>query len=157
MDEIIENSRKTFSRPKAEVEKSITDWHEEGKVVAPTKSATSRPYTPDKQVPTQVAKHEPKPIDLRGRKEERPSQPSKPLVLAPLTPPISLKSVSEKKDNQRKPDAKHISDLRDALKAVVGEKPKVVVTSVPPPQPGPQPQIKKEPSPEELKKILDVS
>ena len=166
VDEIIANSRKTFSRPKAEVEKNISDWHEEGKAVAPTKSATARPYTPDKQAPVHVVKQEPKPIDIRGHKEERPQQPKPPAPIYP-TPSISLKSVSEKKDNQRRPDEKHISDLRDALKAVTGVSPVKSENSRALPASGglrrdsnlsasPPPQPKKEPSPEELKKILDV-
>ncbi|MFZ2484901.1 MAG: TraM recognition domain-containing protein, partial [Minisyncoccia bacterium] len=173
VDEIIENSRKTFAKSKIEVEKNIVDWHEEGKAVAP-KSATARPYTPDKPVPAPVVKQEPKPIDIRGNRQERPvAQPivqPKPQPVAPPVPHVSLKNLNEHNNNQRKPDAKHVSDLRDALKAVTagsGIPPKAVMGSEkitnPKPQitnntqiPNPRPEIKHGPSPEELKKILNV-
>jgi len=124
VDEIKQHSRQTFSKPKSEVEKVITDWHEEGKPVV---------------VPRPAA---PKPINIR------------PAPAPPQT--VSLKKINEEKNNQRKPDAKHVSALRDALKAVVGHRPttnNLQPTTIPKPVPSPKPL---EPSPEELKKILDV-
>ncbi|MDO8569613.1 MAG: type IV secretion system DNA-binding domain-containing protein [bacterium] len=128
VQEIIDNSRKIFAKPRSEVEKYIADWHEEGKTITP-KSAPLK------------------------------SAPSKPIIQQPkpfIPQPISLKKINEEKDNQRKPDVKHVSDLRDALKAVVGN------------QPPPRSDLKSDsqgqtlapkrtgPSQEELKKILDV-
>lgn len=158
VDEIIENSRKTFARPKSEVEKNITDWHEEGrpvpKVTVPKVVLETRatpvpvPISAPALVPKPIEK---KPIDIRGGKS------------------ISLENLKEKNNNQRKPDAKHVSDLRDALKAVISNKP---TTNNQQPTANPkletrsrQPearlndtvgQAKTGPSPEELKKILDV-
>ena len=86
-----------------------------------------------------------------------------------------MEQLKKKTDNQRKPDVKHLSDLRDALKAVVGNKP---TTNSPrqggasqqPTNSNSQPttvknlesstknlEPKSGPSPEELKKILDLS
>ena len=88
----------------------------------------------------------------------RPAAP-KPINIRPAPAPpqtVSLKKINEEKNNQRKPDAKHVSALRDALKAVVGHRPttnNLQPTTIPKPVPSPKPL---EPSPEELKKILDV-
>ena len=139
VQEIINNSRKVFAKPRSEVEKRITDWHEEGKVIPPKPVAPkTAPPKPIPQKPfTTTTKYEPK-------AEFKPPQP------------ISLKKISEEKDNQRKPDVQRVSALRDALKAVVGN------------QPPPRSDLKSDsqgqtlapkrtgPSPEELKKILDV-
>src|SRR3990167_6882236 len=52
VSEIIENSRKLFSRARDMVEKQITDWHTEGKVVSEPKAAPTlgKPMTPYKPV-----------------------------------------------------------------------------------------------------------
>ena len=136
VDEIIESSRKTFARPRGEVEKQITDWHEEGRVV--------------------VSKSPPKFIPKISHIKAMPKQSEE----AAPPKPVSLKEVEKKKDNQRKPDVKHLSDLRSALKSMIGDQ----VTSSPKPETPDHNQFqsikqepKKEPTPEELKKILNVS
>lgn len=150
--EIVENSRKTFARPRSVVEKEIVDWHDEGKVMEGPKMTAYKPTAP-------------KAIDTRSLLMEKPTSTSlgtsKPVfqsqqqVLAPApkpVPKISLDNLKNNNNNQRKPDVKNVSALRDALKAVVGDaQPKVESKPVPSlsPQSGP--------SPEELKKILDVS
>ncbi|OGJ00083.1 hypothetical protein A3I90_00560 [Candidatus Nomurabacteria bacterium RIFCSPLOWO2_02_FULL_41_9] len=130
------------------VEKAIADWHEEGRVV---------PKTPLSKAPMAfptAKSQEKKPIDSREKK----------VVSIPL-PSISLKDLKEKNNNQRKPDVRHIADLRDALKAVVGTSAEQKNSSSLPTSGGlrrdkdfsvPPSQTKREPSPEELKKILDV-
>ena len=130
VEEIIEHSRKTFARPRSEVEKYITDWHQEGRVAIRT--------APPKAV------HMPPPASPAARPPEK-----KPL------PSISLERLKAKTDNQRKPDAKHIADLRDALKAIVGER--SITNDQQQPTINLKPEPKKEPTPEELKNILDVS
>ncbi|MEK7177187.1 MAG: type IV secretory system conjugative DNA transfer family protein [Patescibacteria group bacterium] len=141
VDEIIEHSRKAFSRPRADVEKSITDWHEEGRLQAPAKThppkVTSNPH---------VIKPQPRPYIP-------PPSPNPPPRQTPPQPPpppqnISLDSLKKKTDNQRKPGAEHVSALRDALKTAMKNQPE--------PQKSNEVSQKKEPSPEELKKILDV-
>ena len=139
VEEIIKSSRETFAQPRSEVEKRIIDWHEEGQV------AVKMP-APKASAPSQVVRPivQPSPSRLPEKKP---------------FPSISLGSLNAKANNQRKPDAKHISDLRDALKAVVGNRP---TTNNPQPTTAkPIPSAKplepnKEASPEELKKILDV-
>ncbi len=144
VDKIIEYSRKTFAQPRSEVEKRITDWHEEGRAVI----RTAPPKTVVRVSP---------PVLPVARPPER-----KPL------PSLSLGSLNAKVDNQRKPDAKHVSDLRDALKAVVGAgaPAKPENSHALPASSGlrrdsnlsasPSPKVTNGPSPEELKKILDV-
>ena len=141
VQEIINNSRNVFAKPRSEVEKRIADWHEEGKVISP-KPVAPKP-SPPKPIPQKpfTTKYEPK-------AEFKSPQP------------ISLKKISEEKDNQRKPDVQRVSALRDALKAVVDEnkitnnQPQITNNTQ---IPNPKLEPKQGPSPEELKKILDVS
>ncbi|MEX0919235.1 MAG: type IV secretory system conjugative DNA transfer family protein [Parcubacteria group bacterium] len=143
VDLIVESSRKQFSRPKDEVEKLIVDWHEEGKNV------NSSPQTKNKLEPES---REPKTIDFRGKKDTEYKEFKNPAPFIPSTAPPPLASLEKLKvqnNNQRKPDAKHVSDLRDALKAVTGgsKAPSGVENS--------KPKDKSGPSPDELKKIFD--
>jgi len=141
VQEIINNSRNVFAKPRSEVEKRIADWHEEGKVISP-KPVVPKPVPP-KPVPQKpfITKYEPK-AEFKSLQ------------------PISLKKISEEKDNQRKPDVQRVSALRDALKAVVDEnkitnnQPQITNNTQ---IPNPKLEPKQGPSPEELKKILDVS
>jgi len=141
VQEIINNSRNVFAKPRSEVEKRIADWHEEGKVISP-KPVVPKPLPP-KPVPQKpfITKYEPK-AEFKSLQ------------------PISLKKISEEKDNQRKPDVQRVSALRDALKAVVDEnkitnnQPQITNNTQ---IPNPKLEPKQGPSPEELKKILDVS
>ena len=128
VEEILESSRRIFARPREVVEKNIVDWHEEGRLE--TKSA-SRP---------RETKNE----------ERKPIAPASPQIEFKPLPSISLQTLKDKNNNQRKPDAKHLSDLRAALKTVIGNRPtpnKKAEIKI---------EVRKEPSSEELKKILDV-
>jgi len=133
VEKIIESSRKIFAKPKSEVEKRISDWHEDS------------------------------PVTIKSPVLKMPAPPPviRPVVESPLNrpqekkpvPSISFSDLKEKNNNQRKPDPKRLSDLRDALKAVVGSQP-----TTPKLVPSPKPlEPSKGPSSEELKKILDVS
>jgi len=138
VDQIIEYSRKTYAKPRSEVEKTITDWHEEGRVAVkvPTpRAATTAPIAKPQETRPVVKKVQP-------------------VAVAPLST-VSLEGMKRKTDNQRKPDVKHLADLRDALKAVIGEPPVVAKTGDVSISLAASP-LKREPSPEELKKILDV-
>ena len=154
IDEVMAASRRRYSKPKAEVEKIIRDWHEN---------------------PIDPSAAGPKVIDIRGGKKET----NKPQERRPSPPPnnsrnfrplnnVSLNSLKyeKKKNNQKKPDPKNMSALRDALKAVTGGKTQSPEVQSPNKA---QEQIPKEnnlqtansklqtssgPSPEELKKIL---
>ncbi len=166
--EIVDNSRKMFARPRVIVEKDIVEWHAEGK--EEVKNPTARASTA-----VVSEKREPRAIDTRslaGEAKPKPASPIQPPVvrrepqISRPVPNVSLESLKGKTNNQRKPDDKHVSALRDALKAVVGEIPNptppakgekegVKLTQTPPTPPlsrgGNQ-----GPTPEELKKILDV-
>jgi len=139
VEEIVENSRRMFARPRADVEKSIKDWHEEGKVAtagsgfAP-RAAKSKPDTSEApRPPTQ-------------RKERKPEPTSTP-------PPVSLRDLKEKDNNQRKPNPKHLSDLRQALKNVVRDAPKE--NKKLPEEKSSSVSKGNGPTPEELKKVLN--
>ena len=84
-------------------------------------------------------------------------RPVAPKLLKKEPPAISLKELKQKEDNQRKPDQKNVSAMRDALKAMVGEPSKTKEKLLEPkPSALIQPVAKKEPTPEELKKLLGV-
>lgn len=153
--EIIESSRRTFSRPRSEVEKVIADWHVEGKVVVEPKGAHMTPYKPAAPK-LAVSKIEPKSVPPPPSPAPRPMP--KPLVN------LSLKNLVKPQDNQRKPDPKHVSDLRSALKTVIGEKqitpkeskfPTGQTNNKNPNLKTSNLQTSPGPSPEELKKILN--
>ncbi len=137
--QIIENSRKTFARDRASVEKDIVEWHAGGQEAMPAplpKIGSSRGTFP---------KREPRAIDVRSLAmeakaievkatvpvQQRPYQPPQRTQERPPRmqeqprkqelPKISLDAIKNKENNQRKPDVKNVNALRDALKAVVGE------------------------------------
>lgn len=159
--EIIESSRKAFSKPRFEVEKQISDWHEEGKQSAPAPA-------PKREGPSSTSFRTSRPIDIRGPKKPParevpvapPPMPRPEPRVEPSKPKISLGDLKEK-NNQKRPDQKSISDLRNALRAVVGNQPTVKPVEEKPKAPEQSaptsPKIeKREPTAEELRKILDV-
>lgn len=165
--EIIENSRKTFARAKLQVEKEIEAWHgkEEG---AQREVPKQSPYKPEYKVS--------KPIDIRGKKQTINNKQQTTIIRStqdeqddfkPLKA-LSLEDLKKKSDNQRHPSPQHMSDLRNVLMGMVknevksppakGETPKaegVINPTQPSPSQGRADAVKG-PSPEELKKLLDV-
>lgn len=142
--EVIAYSRNTYAKPRPMVEQAIIDWHGTPKETKPETKSSG-----------------PQSIDLRGG--EKPKRAPK--LLKPVepkkesAPKVSLEELKKKKDNQRAPDQKKVSALRDALSAVVGKE--EVVEKKPEPKPVPRPEpnpivSKGEPSPEELKKLLGL-
>ena len=157
--EIIENTRKVYSRPKAVVEKEITDWH------APSKnemSQASRPFQPRERYEPQH--HAPKPIDIR-RKEYKPELQIK-KELPPLTPSddfkplraISLDDLKKTNNNQREPSKQNVSDLKSALSNIIKtpNKPETKPIQKPEPKKEFKQETKNGPSAEELKALLET-
>lgn len=148
VQEILYSSRKAYARPRKEVEQAIMDWHGENKA--------GNGASPNPEPKPLFKKGEPKAIDTRSLASEKPKIAPKlvpkPPILGPKEPQkVSLEALHKKTNNQRKPDEKNVSALRDALKAVVGSEPK--------PEPKHEPkkaEPKKGPSSEELKKLLGV-
>lgn len=174
--EIIDTSRKSFGKPRAEVEKAIIDWHGEGKIMPPTEKVLPG------EVPKLIKKSAPKALDTRGLKSEKlespqaKSLPKPPPISMPKMelPKMSLESLKNKTNNQRKPDDKKVSALSDALKALgvnktenqqpttnnsqaPTPKPEIKVEEKKP-EPKPEPKLETKqsgPSTEELMKIFN--
>lgn len=143
--EIVANSRKTFARERAQVEKDIIEWHTAGQEAMPTpapKFGASRGTYPRRESSSNSfdrnQDRSPRPskaIDVRSLAMEAKvvetkatipqPQPQTPRRMEPapkpVLPKISLDNLKNKDNNQRKPDEKNVNALRDALKAVVGE------------------------------------
>ncbi|OGM92031.1 MAG: hypothetical protein A3J09_02865 [Candidatus Zambryskibacteria bacterium RIFCSPLOWO2_02_FULL_51_21] len=143
--EITENSRRVYAKSRSLVEKEIVEWH------APTEPPKPKILYPKTETPPPVSK--PGPIDARS------FTPAPKLIAKKSEAKISLEELKKKADNQRKPDQKNVSALRDALKQVVGERKndQAPMTNI---QPNSNPQTPKietkqnGPTPEELRKIL---
>lgn len=167
VQEIIESSRTNFASPRTKVEETIKGWHEEGKVEipkppkAPEKRAAQtidpRSFRQEKPAPRPKPQPEPK-------KEAPPADESggfKPLKAITLEEAAKQSKPSQPKNNQRPPDEKHLSDLRSALKAVVGDVPAMPKEEKKPLQTSLKRTNDPKPSPaeipeNELKKLLDV-
>ena len=169
--EITENSRLEFSRPRAEVEKNIVEWHELNSADGLKPEVRSAPAAPVIQYPANPDKKEgPEPIDTRGlsahksreekiRHQPQPKPEPRPYQEPKKVNPVSLENLKEKNNNQRKPDQKHISALREALSAVVKDRPEVAHNELMvehKPATEKAPDVKKEPSADELRKLLGV-
>jgi energy-coupling factor transporter ATP-binding protein EcfA2 len=201
VDKVIDNSRKIYAKPRSIVEKAIREWHEEGR--APEVKAP-RVERRDHDA-RQSERRDPKPIDIRGQRQSFDKPQNKPFDKAQGRPfdraqdkdekrvmkeaiqslpnddfkPLSaivIKDLEKKKDNQRKPSAENMNDLRSVLANLVKTEVKDAVTanahttlkqksepasapvSAPTPvvaQPAKEPvKTKKEVSPEELKNIF---
>lgn len=122
VSEIIKYSRESFARHKAEVERDIMHWHEEGRSAVVAQDRDRSVHKPaNRPLPQQTA----------------PKQEGK----------INLESLKNNFNNQRRPDVRHVSDLRNALKTVMAKE----HTEEPKTDSSP-----KGPSTEELRKILDA-
>ncbi len=193
VQEIKDSSRNQFARPRKVVEADIVEWHNDGKDALPEKSAGAKdfPVKKAKSIDTRsVGSKAPisKSFDKRRDQnlqdlkkmaiEELPSKGSNESGVEAGFKPLdktSLTSLKKENDNQRKPDAKKVSDLKAALNAVVGNKemskdasPKPKSATPTPKKPSASASTSAEskstpaagpngPSPEELKKILDAS
>lgn len=179
--EIIDSSRKMFAKTRSEIEEAIVEWHGVGKVLPLERdSASKSPYRPAKEP------YRPKPLDTRSYAPEPkaampmpipPPPLPKPLVAPRLEPKltvpqaslastsdsesrrVSLEVLKKKADNQRKPDEKNVSSLRDAVKAMVGElkeTPAIKPNPAPPKVVQDEPKAREEVSASELKKVLGI-
>ncbi|MES2213801.1 MAG: type IV secretory system conjugative DNA transfer family protein [Patescibacteria group bacterium] len=172
-EEAIANSRAQYTKPRAEVEKNINDWHEEGKVERPARAperserpmqrSTDRPADQferggDRRSPM-PRRSEPMPIDMRGKREETKIKKETPLPpvhddFKPLAS-ISLADFNKKNDNQRQPSPKNISDLRSVLANIVKAEPKPSPAPAPVQKSAPQAHAKEVPE-AELRALLGV-
>ncbi len=120
--DIIENSRAVFAHPRAEVEQQIRKWHE------PITSAPSRESRDSRESREPRENREPR--EERKPREAAPSPRPTPVAAVPvpkasMTPrpvapaqpkPVSLQSL--KRDNKT-PNQKNLSELKEALKGIV--------------------------------------
>jgi len=136
--EIIEQSRKNYTVPKAQIEKAIIEWH------------TPAPVAP-------APKTSPSPLlERKERVEPRPfiKKPE------PIKPKVSLEELKKKIDNQRRPDQGKVSALQEALKKITNNSQPTThnQNQIPKANEAKKPgslEARKEPSPEELEKILN--
>ncbi len=123
VDEIIDISRKTFAKPRAQVEKAIRDWHDEGRVVAkPKVEKDFRSEKPRENFYRDNIRKDNKVVHEERKEEKKikteavttlPQDDFKPLSA------ISLNNLNTKKDNQRKPSPQNIAELRSILSTMV--------------------------------------
>jgi hypothetical protein len=162
-EEVIENSRKQFARPRAEVEKVIIEWHQEG-----LRAAEPRP---EQRPPSlqREAQREP----FRERQENRPPAPQSQTVAREIpktdqTKEAFLKAAEELREKERvqrmnrekeriekekveqskkkNPSNENVSNLKEALSSVISK-----------PKTDPQPEPKKEVKQEESKNKNEIS
>jgi len=162
VQDVIAASRKTFSMPRQIVEKNIAEWYAEG--AQELVKAPKKPYGDERRGDARTRerrepmsdRREPKPIDFRGKREEKkeevqmkreamtelpnddfkPLSALKPAEAKPARPSISIHEVQKKKNNQREPSPQHVNDLRSALASIVKTPP---AESKPAPAPAPTP------------------
>jgi len=173
VQEVIAASRQAFSSPRQVIEKNIADWYAEGlreQVKAPSKKdymsrRQSDARGGERREPA-FDRRAPKPIDFRGKREEKkeethikreamhdlpaddfkPLSAIKPVEAKPAHPAASIHEIQKKKNNQREPSPQNVNDLRSALAHLVkepvkqkGEMPKPVT---PPKTEMPKPETK---------------
>ncbi len=174
VEEIIRQSRRVYAEPKANVEKRIQAWHEEGrkdKEVKPKKpegrSFEQRPrpeYKPEHKPEYRLEpKPEPKPKFVPTPvADESESLPAGEAGFKPLKN-LSLDVLKQKSNNQRPVSQKNVSDLKNALSSIIkttNQEPKPVTPPVsnPAPHKASQGEVKKprEVPEAELKALLDV-
>jgi hypothetical protein len=135
MEEIIDLSRKTYAKPRNEVEKAIKDWHEEGRVLPQSKlekfgeERRSRPDVRQNKAPiierrTFEPPRDTRPPHIKENKKAReeavislPKDDFKPLSA------IKLDVLKKPSDNQRKPSEKNLTELRSILSSMVKTQP----------------------------------
>jgi len=167
VNEIINHSRRTYARSRAEVEKAIVEWNVSAEVKAKAERENKELPRPKAIDTRSLASEQSKPEPTSLEKQKAP----KLLEKTKAQEKVSLEDIKNKNNNQRKPDAKNVSALRDALKAIGAnaeikrEKPapapekKLEKKEPAPPRQEPSEPQKMElngPSPEQLKKLLGV-
>lgn len=161
-EDIIRNSRRVYAESKEAVEKKISTWHEESRAAKPAPSRPSQntdrrfdPRREERRAPAPMPPQAPPPPQPPPKPAYIPKPPPPPIESAGDFKPLkslSLDALKPKSDNQRPASEKNVSDLKSALSSIV----KPSHNPVQAPAPTPKPQTKKEPTPEELKAILDV-
>jgi hypothetical protein len=152
--EIIENSRKNFSRPKAIVETEISNWHAPTRNEAPLKPKFEQPRVYRENPKPEYKKPEPRPV------QQNP-MPIDDSGFKPLKA-VSLEDLKKKNDNQRRPSQQNMSDLRNALFHVSKNEPLGHRPTTGEAKPEPKAEAKNEPvkkmsevHPDALRKILE--
>lgn len=112
-DEVVEESRRQFSRPRAEVEKEILEWYET-KIGSSSGSGVAKTGTTKKPLSKPKKKKIAGPPEGAVMMEEQPPSSSSTLSLSDLS-----------KKNKHKPKNEHVSELRDMLKKAMGDAPPV--------------------------------
>jgi hypothetical protein len=166
VEEILRNSRRVYAEPKADVEKKIMAWHEEGQMPKPAPRSKDKPQdrrSEERREPRGERRAPERPQanrqesrqEIRGEKREKPTPAPENSEGFQSLKNISLDALKQKSDNQRPASQKNVSDLKSVLSSIVKPAPEAKPAPAPV-APVPPPAKKKEPTPEELKAILDV-
>ena len=168
--EVLDMSRINYTSPKQQVEKSITDWHEEGQKREEKKEETKPPkseYKPEPRLePKPAPKLEPRALAkaLETVMKEKPVVPAPKVVQEVKRPepkPISLEALKSQgrddKNNNKEATEKNKNALKDALSKIKSTPvPAPAPVAPPKPEPAPTPKNNIKEIPEDvLKKVLN--
>jgi len=127
--DIIESSRRTYARPKAEVEEEIRKWHEtetearkdERREARPVKQDFSRPSQQERKPYANIKEIKQEKKDIFQKILEEEKKPT--TVPTPVAEPrekISLNTLRpQNQRNDKNPTPEHVSQLREALATLV--------------------------------------
>lgn len=168
-DEIIRYSRRVYASPREEVNQKIQAWHEEGRAQKENKRPEPRhneSRSEEKRYEKRNFEHRDRPNHVREevreeKRENREPQREKRIPMQndedfkPLSA-VSLQNLKQKSNNQRPASRENLNDLRSALSSIVKSESKPISEQHSPTRPEVKPEKKKEPTPEELKALLDA-
>ncbi|MES2223555.1 MAG: type IV secretory system conjugative DNA transfer family protein [Patescibacteria group bacterium] len=128
-EEIIAESRKTFARPRADVENEIKAWHEEAQISASenrrddrNKKFGSRPSPIDQALAAVLGKAPaPKPVQPSSQPTEQKRDPAydRERDLRKAVSLSYLRQTNQKPKEKKLPSEEHLAELRSALASVV--------------------------------------
>lgn len=159
--EIIESSRRLYSRSKEAVEADIAEWiiHKPTGGNGETQATRIDPRRdPRDRRPSRVeVGREVSPVKhhVEPEKVVRPA-PKRSEVLAPAPPTVSLKSLAQKGEGKEKSTGKHSADLKDVITAVQNELKNALPNEREVEKVEEKKEMKQEIPEAELKKMLEV-
>ncbi len=145
-DQVIDASRKDFASSRAEVEKTIIDWH------GPTATKEVKPMKPGDRI---VIEEKPKERDNYEDNKKIFQKAAEDLRQKEKNKKEVIQSEKVQQEKKKAPSQQNISSLKDALTSVMSrpqpkEEKKEETRHIPPPPPQPQPEKPKTGSKQEV-------